>query len=142
MAKIVMFVMMAFILMKRVGGGEVVMSLFKLLFVSALIFVIAYEFYHLPQDSKVMSVFQRLGKHSLEIYILHFFFLFNNPIDWDRVSGLFVERGGQIPISLIQMIAVSVETLFVIGLCVLLMKLMATSKTIYKLFLGRSISVE
>ena len=84
----------AFILMTKVKGGEVAMSLCKLLFVSALIFVIAYVFYHLPQDSKAMSAFQRLGKYSLEIYILHFFFLFKNPINWEWVRGLFIERGG------------------------------------------------
>ena len=89
------FVMvMAYIMMTRVEGGEVAMSLCKFLFVLALILVIAYVFYHLSQNSKVMFLFQRLGKYSLEIYILHFFFLFTNPIDWDKVSRLFVERGG------------------------------------------------
>lgn len=135
------FTLLFYMGMTRGNFNEVGKAILQLSFVSSLILLIVSVFYRLQQDTRPLRCLQRLGNISLEIYILHFFFLFNNPIRWGLVAKIFESHMGGVTLLLIQMGTVLGETVFILFCCRIAMRLLSVSKTTYSLFLGRHIKM-
>lgn len=90
-AFIVMYVVLTIHHIEINMGGRLI----SLLRPVAAIYVFFYIFKSL-EHNRILQWMNKLGRHSLEIYILHFFFLMKLPIIGDMIAQLAILGGGRI----------------------------------------------
>lgn len=107
-----------------------------LLPISAIIALIYLFKEGLSGESKIEKWLQYLGVHSLEVYILHLFFLFRMyPVGKYIIRQIAMEGGRTIFI--VQLITSLVASVVIIYLCYLVMNIISKSSLLSLLLLGR-----
>lgn len=99
------------------------------------------------QLSQTMKTFQYMGRHTLEIYLLHFFFLLKICFVGNYIIEL-CEMTVKTGIMQYRLTALTIEitlsvilSAFIIGLCAAIYEPLKNFPLIYRLFLGRQIDM-
>lgn len=136
-----------------IGFGYGVNKHLRVLFVLAIIISTYYVFHNKykdkPGNSGVLYNFMKyMGKHSLEIYTLHFFVLFKIPEIGDFIiksceKGITLNDPRYILTGLtIELLLGIILSIVVILTCALIFESLKAFPLIYKLFLGRDIQIK
>lgn len=108
-----------------------------LLPISAIIFLVYLFKNGLSETSRPVQWLQDLGRHSLEIYIIHFFFLFR----MHRIGEFVMQQahilGGGRTIFFVQVTSSFIASVVIIVLCYIVMNMINKSKVLSQIFLGR-----
>ena len=108
-----------------------------LLPISAIIFLVYLFMNGLSETSKPVQWLQNIGRHSLEIYIIHFFFLFRMYQIGEFVLDRANTHGGGRTIFFVQAISSFVVAVIIIVLCYIVMNIINKSKLLSQILLGR-----
>ena len=108
-----------------------------LLPISAIIALIYLFKEGLSGESKIEKWLQYLGVHSLEVYILHLFFLFRMYPVGKYILDQANSDGGGRTIFIVQLITSLVASVVIIYLCYLVMNIISKSSLLSLLLLGR-----
>jgi fucose 4-O-acetylase-like acetyltransferase len=115
-------------------GGLVINKLLPL----SAIYAVFYFFKNFLDDSNIIYRFvNQLGKFSLEIYILHFFFLIKIPVLGETIHH-WVLNGGGGKLVFVSGISLSlIMALLNLFFCYIVIKILSKSQILYSLLLGR-----
>jgi peptidoglycan/LPS O-acetylase OafA/YrhL len=102
------------------------------------IYAVFYFFKNFLDDSNIIYRFvNQLGKFSLEIYILHFFFLIKIPVLGETIHH-WVLNGGGGKLVFVSGISLSlIMALLNLFFCYIVIKILSKSQILYSLLLGR-----
>lgn len=106
------------------------------------IYAVFYFFRNNHSDNMLLKFMNILGRHSLEIYVCHFFFLFKTPFVGDIIHKISLSAGtrSDAAIFIIGLIASVVISLYIICLCFLFMQIIGKSTWLYRILFGRVIA--
>ena len=103
---------------------------------SGIILAVCYFVLHESNTKWFCKVIQWLGRHSMEIYILHFFFMTKFPELGDYTIKVF-ENKGLSPVFVFQFLTSFFESCIIIVLCCIAINIISKSKLLSKLLFGR-----
>lgn len=131
---IVLFVSFSIYDYKIPYGGFIINKIMPL----SAIYAVFYFFKTYYDNSNIIyRFFNYLGKYSLEIYILHFFFLIKIPILGDTIHHYALNGGGDKFIFVSNVIVSFVMAILNLIFCCIVMKVLQKSQILYSLILGR-----
>lgn len=121
-------------------GGD--FSPFWLHQICTLIIIIAifYAFNRYKNDSMSMKLFRYMGKHSLEIYIIHGFFLLKLPEIGEFIKQKCISQTTPLTGLSIEILVAVILSLLCIAMSAVVYESLKAFPLIYRLFLGRDVS--
>ena len=115
--------------------GELIIH--KLIPLSA-IYAVFYFFKNFQNNSNVIYLFfNHLGKYSLEIYILHFFFLIKMPLIGETIHHWVLNGGGGKMVFVSGISLSLIMSLLNLFFCFMMVKILSKSQILYRFLLGR-----
>lgn len=133
-------------LLANIGGGINFNIFLTQLFVLCGITAIFVAFDKYNQATSIMKAFQYMGKHTLEIYLIHGFFLLKIPFIGDHIIKL-CDISVEMNNMKYQLTALTIEILFAVtvsvvnvALCAAVYEPLKAFPLIYRLFLGRKLN--
>ena len=105
---------------------------------ASMCFVCVYLFYNVFVKGKFVRLLQMIGKQSLQIYLIHFFFTFNVPLI-GKFSCTLVDMGklGILTNMFFQLVYSLIISALVILICLLISRVIGESKILSPILLGR-----
>lgn len=131
---LILFILVS--VLKEIYGFELVRGVNIVIALSA-IYCVFYYFRHTSTNNVIMRFLNVLGKHSLEIYICHFFFLFKIPVMGKIIHNISLSNDHDFSILNPSIICSIVFTLINIFLCYLFIKIVQKSSFLYQILFGR-----
>ena len=123
-----------------IGGGKNVLLVFSQIAIVCIIIAIFQAFNQYRSESLVMQAFKYMGKHTLEIYIIHGFFLFKMPEIGSFISSKCLSLPAPLTGLSIEILVAIILSLINVAMSAAVYEPLKAFPLIYRLFLGRDVS--